>query len=410
MSYLLWKENLPVTSEIASRIDLQDYPIIVLQHAVSDTVRFLSHIQRKSWANNIHFIAKPYSAKPQRIEEIMQAGIQVSSERNYSVIEAPGYLEKILEKASRGSKLPPLVLEVWGCFARPLSQKWHNVKGVVEVTTFGHNRYLKVLPDISAPVYSIARSKIKEEEANHVGQAVATSLEILLKDLGRDLSSGQVLMIGYGMIWKSVTNAMKWRNVGTSVFDMSSFRRHEANQRGFETSPHIAELIKNADMIISSTGQQGITAEIIRNCPDWIILASAWSRQNEIDMEFLEANTSETTSIHQHMTRYIIDGKEVFVVREGKNVNFVGESCPDKCMDLIHAGVLSCVISLLDQSKPSNLWFVYELWTEGLEDIYALHEKFWHKEKETLIPSDPKWESVKPEKSDAEIGQLDLFR
>ena len=325
MSYLLWKENLPVTSEIASRIDLQDYPIVVLQHAVSDTVRFLSHLQRKSWANDIHFIAKPYSVKPQRIEEIMQAGIHVSSERNYSIIETPGYLEKVLERASKNSKLPPIILEVGGCFSRPLSQKWHNVTWVVEVTTFGHNRYLKTLPDLSAPIYSIARSKIKEEEANHVGQAVVTSLEILLKDLGRDLCSGQVLMIGYGMIWKSVTNTLKWRNARTSVYDTSSFRRHEANQRGFETSPHIAELTQSADMIISSTGQQWISADIIRGCPDGIILVSAWSRQNEVDIDFLEKNTSEKTSIHKYMDRYVIDGKDVFVVREGKNVNFVGE-------------------------------------------------------------------------------------
>jgi hypothetical protein len=39
---------------------------------------------------------------------------------------------------------------------------------VVEITTFGHNRYQRLIDKIGYPVHSVARSKIKQEEANHV--------------------------------------------------------------------------------------------------------------------------------------------------------------------------------------------------------------------------------------------------
>jgi adenosylhomocysteinase len=66
---------------------------------------------------------------------------------------------------------------------RPLQTHKTKILGAVEVTTFGHKRYENAIGEINSPVYSIARSAIKEEEANHVGQSVVTSLEVLLKEL-----------------------------------------------------------------------------------------------------------------------------------------------------------------------------------------------------------------------------------
>lgn len=79
------------------------------------------------------------------------------------------------------------------------------------------------------------------------------------------------------------------------------------------------------------------------------------------------------------MTRYVINGKEVFVVREGKNVNFIGESCPDTCMDLIHAGVLSCVENII--TGDNTIGTIHEPNPKQIEEIYYLHEEFWHTKK-----------------------------
>lgn len=84
----------------------------MLQHAVSDTVRFLHHLKHESGAENIHFIAKPFSVKTRRVEAITQEGIRVSSEKDYRSIEIPGYLERIIKEASKKSKHHPLILEV----------------------------------------------------------------------------------------------------------------------------------------------------------------------------------------------------------------------------------------------------------------------------------------------------------
>jgi S-adenosylhomocysteine hydrolase len=78
-------------------------------------------------------------------------------------------------------------------------------------------------------------------------------------------------------------------------------------------------------------------------------------------MNYLEEQSSEKTQIHEYVTRYIINGKEIFVVRDGKNVNFIGESCPDNCMDLIHAGVLACTKKLLDTQADNKPGIIHSL-------------------------------------------------
>lgn len=79
-----------------------------------------------------------------------------------------------------------------------------------------------------------------------------------------------------------------------------------------------------------------------------MVLASAGSRQNEIDMEFLEKHTSTPPeSVHEHLKLYTIDGKKVYVVRDGKNANFSTKSCPASSMDLIHAETLTCLESIM---------------------------------------------------------------
>ena len=88
---------------------------------------------------------------------------------------------------------------------------------------------------------------------------------------------------------------------------------------------------------------------MIRVCKDGVVLASAGSRQNEIDIEFLEKNTTTLPKlVHEHLKLYTIDGKRVFLVRDGKNANFSTKSCPASSMDLIHAETLTCLKSILE--------------------------------------------------------------
>ncbi len=56
------------------------------------------------------------------------------------------------------------------------------------------------------------------------------------------------------MIGKAVTTSLRGRGIQTSVYDKSSFRRHEATRRGFQTHENAENMLADVDMIISSTG------------------------------------------------------------------------------------------------------------------------------------------------------------
>lgn len=116
---------------------------------------------------------------------------------------------------------------------------------------------------------------------------------------------------------------------------------------------------------------------MIRACKDGVILASAGSRQNEIDMAFLETNTSAPPkSVHEHLKLYVIDGKKVFVVRDGKNANFSTKSCPASSMDLIHAETLTCVQSIVGGlHDPKQI--IHETTKQQRRSLISAHSRIW---------------------------------
>ncbi len=58
------------------------------------------------------------------------------------------------------------------------------IHGVVEVTTFGHNRYLSSGLTFPFPVISIAKSRLKQAEAVYVGETVVQATEDMLREVG----------------------------------------------------------------------------------------------------------------------------------------------------------------------------------------------------------------------------------
>src|SRR5256885_2348674 len=65
-----------------------------------------------------------------------------------------------------------LILEVGGYFANPLTrikkEHYRHFAGVVEDTTFGHNRYLALAREIPIPIFSVADRKSTRLNSSHL--------------------------------------------------------------------------------------------------------------------------------------------------------------------------------------------------------------------------------------------------
>ena len=374
MALKLSQNSMILTSEITNILDLKGENILIIQHWVKDTIDFWLNLQDNSKANVI-FLPKPYSQNKKDLNYWIEKGLNIINPwldyENW--LEKDWYIEELIKEFHDKSLI---IIEVWWIIAEKIikeNKKIDFIKWIVEITTFWHNRHIKARTNLKIPTYSVARSEIKQEESRHVWYAVYASLHKVLNELDRPLNDCNVSMVWYWMIWENVCNAFAWVN-SLSVYDIDDSKLEKADKDWYK----ITNDLTNSDIVIASTWFRSINWDFIKNLKDWVLLVSAWSRQNEIDVDFLEKNTSEDVKIiHEFIKRYVINWKEIFLFRDWKNANFAFKSCPANSMDLLHAEVLTCVSNIIEWN--------FEIWTEKLNEIskkdrtnlIKQHKKLW---------------------------------
>ncbi|WP_397362657.1 adenosylhomocysteinase [Olleya sp. R77988] len=377
--YILNKNQLRVSEQYLKNGDikkrLSGTRLILLQHFLPDSEQFVN-LLAQTGADIFKLIAKPYSLDKSVYDRLSKLyDVEIG---DYDKFDNTDYLDKLLQFAIQKSKLdelPILILEVGGYFSEALkrlnSEDSKYIKGVVEVTTFGYNKYLKTCKETEVPIYSVARSPIKSIEARYVGRSSVLAVNQEFRKIGVSIAGRKALVIGFGMIGRSVAEALKSHNVNVSVYDKKEFAKLNAYTLGYLINNSKYELLKNADIIFSATANRALSYEDIEHCKNGVILASAGSRGNEFDVEGLKNNSMESEKISENIDKYKIStNKDVFLMRNGTAVNFIIKSCPDEIVDLIHAEVLVCASILLNENrKRTKIGIVNETPFEELHKI-----------------------------------------
>lgn len=380
MSLRISAPNMPLTDSISSEILLPNSTgIVIVQHWVQDAIEFALKLKQATdkvkWS--LQFLPKPFSQDINALNHWLWQGLLINNPWSSYInwLEALWYLESIIDNI-RSENI--YVIEVWWCFAYPIQSKKSfrdRIKWVVEVTTFGHNRHLDSGTNTHIPTFSIARSPIKEREARHVGLAIYRSIDKVLHDLDRAITDAKVVMVGYGMIWRNVCRAFSLCE-DVSVYDISIEANLRAKNDGYNSFSS-TEVFSDADIIVASTGGRSIWPDIISQCKDGVIIASGGSRQNEIDVQFLEqTSTSPAQQIHPFLKKYTINGKSIYLIRDWKNANFSGKSCPAFSMDLIHAETLECLNRII--KGDYKLWSgINETTDKERRMLIEKHNQLW---------------------------------
>lgn len=164
---------LPTAREVISRQhELTELRVLIMQHALRDTSHFLK-LLRLHKVDVPCFFAKPNSVEQAAITSISDQGIEVIQEPQgvppYSIYENTDVIPKVLARevsAARETGRRLALLDVGGYFLKPLielSEEFSStIAGVVEVTTFGHNRYTANAAKFPYPIVSLARSPLKD--------------------------------------------------------------------------------------------------------------------------------------------------------------------------------------------------------------------------------------------------------
>ncbi len=348
--------------------------LIVLQHLKADTEEFLQHLQRVG-AEICQVIAKPNSCVPEVYDRVAQQFPVILEE--YEALESSTKLHEVLDAAIRASMADHrrvVVLDVGGYFAKPVAtlrakDAWP-LAGVVEVTTFGHNRYRAVISGVEFPVFSVARSPIKELEARFVGAAVATAVERLLRERGRVMHGRRAVMNGFGMIGRSVAAALKHHGMSVSVTDKRAYPMVDAATLGYPTGTK-RQVLPDAEFLLSATAQlNAISKAEFDLLPDQAYLVSAGSRTNEFDVHRLKTMATGHHAVSHAVDAYRYKGKTLNLVKQGKSVNFLVGSCQEEVMDLLFAEISTCLARLI-QAPPNRLGQMHESDPADIEQISA---------------------------------------
>jgi len=328
--------------------------LILLEHVLPTTETFVSHLV-EAGAEIYALIGKPYSIDNEVLTRLKSSGINVIV-KQYKELDETNFLDILLDEAVNASRKDAkqiVIAEVGGYFAATLARMPADyaqyIAGVVEDTTFGHNRYLKLVADISVPVFSVARSELKEIEARFVGQDAVQAMEAVLRGHGITITGRHGLVIGYGMIGKNVAKALRAHSLSVSVYDKHDYRNLRAYIDGYVIHKK-RELIKRADIIFSATADNALSFEDIEECRNGVILASVGSRDSEFDIATLKEQALRKEGLCDHITAYELpNSKRIHVARNGTAVNFLLPSIPIEVLDLVFSEIFLCIVLLLNK-------------------------------------------------------------
>lgn len=343
--------------------------IIVVQHIVPNTSPLVEALAK--CFSSVTLIPKPRSVNPVIISQFESARdfpVKVVHAKRDRTSQADVFFDQVA--AHIGDK-SIVILDVGGYFAESFVgiglASGGRLIGVIEDTENGHQKYLEALsrlPDGSAgdwcPIYSVARSPLKEPEDHLVGQSIVYSTERILRDNSALITNKQALVIGYGKIGKSVAAALSAKNVRVWVHDNDEIRRAQALSHGF-FSPERNDALEQADLVISATGNKALRFDSVPEACDFrrikggCFVASVTSADDEFELDGIDRYVERRDLGNGLLTyKWIADGKLLHMLNGGDAVNFAHTNTLGPYIYLVACEILACLIHLLDSPRRAR--------------------------------------------------------
>jgi adenosylhomocysteinase len=349
---------------------------IILEHILPNTEQFIA-LLKAGGADIFAIFAKPYSIDKTVLNR-MASQYRVLC-HTYDELEDSRrqIIDGVIREAlilSRSDGRAVIIIDVGGYFAEPVVrlQKTDDLEllaGIVEDTIFGHNRYTDAIANIKIPIFSVARSVLKEIEARFVGREAVVAAEFVLRNIGVMLSGRHALILGYGMIGSSVARSLRAHDVDVSVYDKTDHRNLQAYIDGFNIYPK-RQVIARADIIFSATAATALSFNEIEECKDGVILVSVGSRDSEFDVRSLKDQAVANDKLSEHLTEYrLSNSRAIRVIKDGTAINFLLGSLPSEVVDLVFAEIVLCAMLILTKQADYPAGVIYTAREEGLDKI-----------------------------------------
>jgi adenosylhomocysteinase len=226
------------------------------------------------------------------------------------------------------------------------------VVGVIEDTENGHQKY-EQLGSLSMPIYSVARSPLKENEDFLIGQSILFSADVILRDNGKLLEYLTCAVLGYGKIGKSISYNLWLRGVKPLVYDTNPIRRVEAYNK-LCAVPNKEFIMKNSDVLFCATGSHSLDVIDFRYLKQGCFIFSVTSSDDELDLDYLDSEyEKEQTSAY--VTKYYSFNNHFYLVHGGNAVNFLHKAVVGDFIHLVRAEMMCAYKLLTSDTNPPGI-------------------------------------------------------
>lgn len=326
----------------------QDAATVVITHLLAERPAFLRAVGRVCEIAAV--LPKPKSIDAGALREI-QAVMPVD-QLDRERFADPSLALEYLESRAAGRRVA--LLDVGGYFAPALDQICARfsggLAGVVEDTENGHQRYT-ALGKLPCPVFSVARSPLKDPEDYLVGQSITFSAEALIRSRGDILNGRSAAVIGYGKIGRSIAAMLHAKHVAVTVYDCDPVRRAQALAQGYPATPTVAQALAGAGMIVCATGNLALREDDFAQIANGAYIASVTSSDDELELDALNG-LYQCAPSGPHVTRYARTGHFFYLLADGNAVNFLHGASVGAFIFLVQAEILAALALLASGAQP----------------------------------------------------------
>ncbi|MDQ3491710.1 MAG: adenosylhomocysteinase [Chloroflexota bacterium] len=209
-----------------------------------------------------------------------------------------------------------------------------------EETTTGVIRLKAMAADgaLAFPVVAVNEARTKHLFDNRYGTGQST-VDGILRATNVLLAGRKVVIAGYGWVGRGIASRFRGMGSHVAITEVEPIPAIEALMDGFVVMTGM-EAAEWGDLFITATGNLNVfRREHFEKMHDGAIMANSGHFDDEIDLKALrEMAGGEVREVRRDVEEFVIDGKRLHVVAEGRLVNLAtAEGHPAAVMDMSFA-------------------------------------------------------------------------
>jgi len=289
-------------------------------------------------------VGVPYSTSYVAAEALRALGFRVISPELTDPLDLEDVVHGALEQAlgeavtlAQREGAPLLILDDGAKAAAQLHHQFTSGSQaidahIVEQTARGVT-VLSQLPHIRWPVVDVARSLAKGHEQDKIGGEIVAAVIRSMARVGLPCGAGtRARVLGMGVIGTGVARAFVEAGCDVVVYDKDGQRRARARKAGFSCDEDRAAVVAGAEVVVGAAGATSFGVKDLAVVAPGCALASASSRNIEIDLSPLRDPRVQTKTLvvegdggGRFATRvWRLRDKDVVLLNNGFPMNFDG--------------------------------------------------------------------------------------